>query len=265
VPSPIPPLSPQARARDFFVGFSLPFRAWRLIRSSRPLQRLSTWMGAITVLTLVGLAVVLGLSTDDLVSWVFPRPEQWWAVPLWWLTVALTFVVLFVVGAVTLPQLLLVPLQDPLSEATEEVCGDFSAPPFTVGGLVRGTVSGLRQTLARLLFLFLGLAVLLPLHLLPGPGSLLYGVLAAGWTMLWLAAEHLGAPMARHLYPVSDLTALLRARPALCLGFGAAVYVVLLVPVLNALFLPLAIVGGTLLFRGLRQAGSLGPPPAESS
>ena len=45
------------------------------------------------------------------------------------------------------------------------------------------------------------------------------------------------------------------------LGFGAAVYVILWVPVLNTLFVPLAIVGGTLLFRGLLAAGALPPPP----
>ena len=44
-------------------------------------------------------------------------------------------------------------------------------------------------------------------------------------------------------------------------AFGAAVYLILLVPILNTFFLPAAIVGGTLLFRGLRAAGALGPPP----
>ncbi|MCI0572567.1 MAG: EI24 domain-containing protein [Myxococcaceae bacterium] len=243
------------------MGLSLPVRAWRLITTTPTLRRLSTLMAVVTFVTLVGLAVLLGLYTDDLVSLVFQRPESWWAVPFWWLAVLLSFALLFVVGAVILPPLLLVPLQDPLSEATEAACGNFSSPPFSLRGLARGTVSGLTQTLARIAFLLFGLALLLPLHLVPGAGSIAYTLLAGAWTMVWLAAEHLGSPMARHLYPVRDLTALLRERAALCLGFGASVYLVLIIPVLNAFFLPLAVVGGTLLFRALRQAGSLGPPP----
>ena len=61
----------------------------------------------------------------------------------------------------------------------------------------------------------------------------------------------------RHLHPTASVFRLLRERTALCLGFGASVQVVLLVPVLNAFFLPLAIVGGTLLYLGLGRAGSL--------
>jgi CysZ protein len=44
------------------------------------------------------------------------------------------------------------------------------------------------------------------------------------------------------------------------MGFGAAVYVLLWLPVLNLFFIPLAVVAGTLLFRGLRASGSLPPP-----
>jgi CysZ protein len=104
--------------------------------------------------------------------------------------------------------------------------------------------------------------VLLPLNLVPGAGSLAWSVLASAWTMTWLAAEHLGGVMARHLYPFAAVRQVLAERRALCLGFGAAVYVLLWVPILNTFFLPAAVVGGTLLFRGLRAAGSLPPAPA---
>jgi CysZ protein len=80
------------------------------------------------------------------------------------------------------------------------------------------------------------------------------------WTMAWLAAEYLDAPMARHLYPFREVRRVLLARLWLCMGFGAAVYVLLWLPVLNLFFIPLAVVAGTLLFRGLRASGSLPPP-----
>lgn len=50
----------------------------------------------------------------------------------------------------------------------------------------------------------------------------------------------------------------LRGRLALALGFGAALTLLLWVPVLNFFLMPLAVVAGTLLFCGLR--GNAKPP-----
>jgi CysZ protein len=156
----------------------------------------------------------------------------------------------------------LAPLQDPLSEATEALCGGAPSPPFRPATFLRGLVTSVSHTLARLFFLVLGLVVLLPLNLIPGLGSILWTVLGSLWSMMWMAGEHLAAPMTRHLYPFSEVRRMLRERRALCLGFGAGVYLLLWVPVLNTFFLPVAIVGGTLLYRGLLAAGHLRPAPA---
>jgi len=157
--------------------------------------------------------------------------------------------------------LVLAPLQDPLSELTEEQCGGYRSPPFQVGTFLRGLVLGVTHTLARVFFLLLGLAVLLPLHLVPGVGSVAWAVLGTLWTMLWLAGEHLAAPMTRHHYPFGEVRQVLRQRWPLCLGFGTGVYVLLWVPLLNNFFLPVAVVGGTLLYRGLLAVGNVPPPP----
>jgi CysZ protein len=42
------------------------------------------------------------------------------------------------------------------------------------------------------------------------------------------------------------------------------VYFILWIPVVNVFLIPLAIVGGTLLYRGLRASGNLGLPPKAS-
>jgi CysZ protein len=67
--------------------------------------------------------------------------------------------------------------------------------------------------------------------------------------------------MARHLYPFGQVLAALRRRLTLALGFGAALYVMLWVPVLNFFLMPVAVVAGTLLYRALRQAGAVSGPP----
>jgi CysZ protein len=260
-PSPVPALSPRASAGDFFQGLSLPFRALGLILRSPSLRRLTLLCALVTLVSLVVLTFLLWGASASLLGWAWSRPDAWYAVTLWEVVRLFTFVLLMVVGANTVPLLLLIPLEDPLSEATEALCGGFESQPFRPGAFVRGVGMGLAYTLARIGLLLLGLGVLLPLNLVPGVGNLLFTLLASLWSMHWMAAEYLGGPMARHLYPFRAVRQVLAGRRLLGLGFGAAVYVILWVPVLNTLFVPLAIVGGTLLFRGLLAAGALPPPP----
>ena len=65
--------------------------------------------------------------------------------------------------------------------------------------------------------------------------------------------------MARHFYPFRAVRQVLRARRLACLGFGAAVYVILWVPVLNTLFLPWPSWAAPCSFAGC-AAGALPPP-----
>jgi CysZ protein len=264
-PSPVPTIAPRPTLGDFLQGFTLLGRALGLIFRSRRLFLLSTLCAIVTFASLVALAVLLWRYTPGLVSHFFARPESVPLQALWYLVLVLTFLVLMVVGANAVPPLLLTPLQDPLSEATEELCGGPPSPPFSLGAFFQGLVTGIAHTLARLFFLVLGLAVLAPLHLIPGVGSILWTVLGSLWSMMWMAGEHLAAPMTRHRYPFSEVRRMLRERRALCLGLGAGVYLLLWVPVLNTLFLPVAIIAGTLLYRGLLQAGLLPPPPTSSA
>jgi len=117
------------------------------------------------------------------------------------------------------------------------------------------------HTLARIAILLAGHAALALLHFLPVAGTLLWTVLGTAWTMAWLATEYLDAPMARHLYAFREVRGVVVRRLSLSLGFGAAVYVLLWVPILNLFFIPVAVVSGTLLFRALRLCGEL-PAPA---
>ncbi len=253
----IPLLPARPGVGDFFRGFALPFRSIGLVFQSRPLFLLTAASSVVTLLSLVGLAFFLGSSTGDLLGWFWARPESWYGSALWRLVFALTFLLLFAIGANTVPLLLLAPLQDPISEATGALCGEFSPPPFSWGRLVKGAALSLVHTAKRVALLFAGHLVLAPLNLIPGAGSLAWTVLATAWTIWWVAFEYLSAPMARHLYPFAEVRRALSARKALAMGFGFSVYLLLWVPIVNFLLVPLAIIGGTLLFRGLRTAGHI--------
>jgi CysZ protein len=213
----------------------------------------------VTAVALLGTGVAAWSLGQSLSEWMIGAPGGWRHAAAVGLGVVF-FVLLFAVGALTLPNLLLAPLQDPLSEATEAKLGGFTAPPFSVGLLVTGTLTALRHTLARLALMALGYAVLFPLNLIPVAGSVLYLVLSSVWAMFWLSVEHLSNPMARHLRPFRQVFGVLRRRLALSLGFGATLWVILWVPVLNFFLMPVAVVAGTLLYRGLGAVNAF--PPA---
>jgi CysZ protein len=255
----VPTLPAAPSFGDFFSGLSLPFRALRIMLSTPKLVGLSLLSALVTGGLLVGI-----------VLFFWPRAFGWaeslvgtggWRTFVGAVVGFLFFSLASFVSALTLPNVVLAPLQDPLSEATEERCGDFQSPPFDLGRTVRGTAESLGHTLLRLATQLLGIALLLPLNLIPGAGSVAWAVFGSMWSMFCLAVEHLSNPMARHFYPFGQVLAALRRRLTLALGFGAALYVMLWVPVLNFFLMPVAVVAGTLLYRALRQAGAVSPPP----
>lgn len=258
-PSPAPELTPHGGPRDLLRGLGLPLRAFGLILRTPRLLGLSLLAALVTSVTLAGLGYFLWGSTQHLGAWLVGEGNAWQRAGGTGLGVLL-FLLGFVVGALTLPNLVLAPLQDPLSEATEARVGDFTAPPFSLRAMLRGTLESLRHTLLRLVLMTLGFVLLWPLNLIPGAGSVLWATLSATWSMFWLAVEHLSNPMARNLYPFGLVVRTLRARKSLAFGFGAALWVLLWVPVLNFFLMPVAVVAGTLLYRGLRGAGALPPP-----
>jgi CysZ protein len=261
-PSPVPRFADRTGPADFFQGLALVLRAWSLIFRTPRLLGLSALCALVTLVALTGLFVLLWMYAPELLGALWTRPEAWYGRALWYLVLGLMGLVLLVVGANVVLPLVLAPLQDPLSELTEDLCGDFTSPPFRLGPFLQGLVTSVAHTLARVLLLLLGLAVLFPLNLVPVVGNVAWTVLGTVWTMLWLAGEHLAAPMTRHAYPFAEVRRALRQRWLLCLGFGAGVYVLLWVPILNSFFLPVAVVGGTLLYRGLRAVGNVPPPPS---
>ena len=252
VPLPVPPLR-RLLPRD---GPAL--SRLRLILRSPRLLALSALCAAVTLVSLVVLTWLLWGAPRSLVGWAWPQPTAWYALLAWELVRLLTFVLLLIVGANTVPLLLLTPCRI-RSRRSPRSCAATSRPPLPAGPLRAGVGVGLGYTLARVARCCSGWRCCCPA---PGArvGSVAFAVLASLWSMNWMAAEHLGGPMARHFYPFRAVRQVLRARRLACLGFrGGRVRHPVGACAQHAVP-PLAIVGGTLLFRGLRAAGALPPP-----
>jgi CysZ protein len=251
-----PPFDPPRRGRfsQFWWGLTLPVEALRLIFHTARLRRLSLWGAALTfcglVLAFVGSWEVAGWILERL---SFGRSYEIAAGALR----LLLFSILALVGALTVPNVLVAPLQDSMSEATDWALGASSAStPATLKSFVISTLVAWRQTLSRLVVVLAGLAVLLPLNMIPAVGSVLWSFGASAWVAYWTAVEHVSTPASRHLLSFSEVTRTIRQVPFVALGLGLALSLLLCFPIVNALLVPVGVVSGTVCFHALRRAGA---------
>lgn len=247
---------------DFVRGLLYPLRGLALLRRHPGLARY--WLPPI-ILTLLALVASFALALryhDDVVRlvWLPPVGEGWSEsilLGLHWLLRALALLVgvgLGMLACIVLANLFAAPFNDALSEVVEEIETGRRSPPFSLARLGRDLVRTVRIELLKLL-VYVG--VMLPLWVLswlvPGVGQLVYMVFAGLFTPIYLAIDYVDWPASRRAMPLSARVSLLRARPLMTFGFGCAVFFCLFVPLLNLLFMPLAVAGGTRLFLDLES------------
>ena len=224
------------------------------------------------------LLILLALGALGLVGWLTLRwggtlVEGIWAAPEgegFWTGVlsAVHAVYAFVLWAglalvayylwLMLTSLVTAPVKDALSELVEARRTGKPGPPFTLGALLAEVGRTLRVEGGKLL---LYAAVMLPLYGLsfavPVVGQVLLTIVGWYFTSLFLAFDYLDWPMARRGWGFrARARALGRSNRAVALGFGTACWLLLLVPFLNVLLIPGAVVAGTNLFVDLDDAGA---------
>lgn len=248
----------------FAQGFLLPFRGLRLMLRDRQVGMRALLVGALSAILLLALEGVLLFFTGDVLGWIWPRPEGSLLVFLWVPAALFLGILLFLLGAIVLPPLLLGPLLDTLSAATERRVGGVEPEAGGVGALVRETARATGKTIVRWTFLLLGHGLLLLLLLVPGAGPALWVALSSLWTLFWLACEYLDVAANRHGHSLFEVVRTLLANPGATLGFGCAAYLLLWIPLLNLLLVPFVVVGATILYVDLRTTGQMRPPKART-
>ena len=181
----------------------------------------------------------------------------WLARALLWivllmLVLAVSFVVVYVLGNV-----LAAPFNDLLSEQVERRRLGGAEQPFSLRRLLEDIGFTIREELRRLGFFLAASCLLLLLHLIPLVGSAAQGLLGGWLTLLFFALEYLDLPLARRRVGFRKRWMLVWQHRMLCTGFGCATAVLLYIPLLNFLCIPIAVIGGTLMYADLLEAGAL--------
>ncbi|RJX31283.1 MAG: hypothetical protein C4525_12010 [Desulfarculus sp.] len=214
------------------------------------------WLTTLPFLVNLALfALFFWFSYTHLGQWVrglLPSAESWW-----WQALAYLLLVLLVLALLALEvylfavvgRIICEPFLDLLTRRTERLAQDMPlGAAARSAGLLHDLLRVIRQSILRLLLFLAVMLPLLLLNLLPGLGGLIYAALAWLVTSFFLALEFMDYPLDRRGLRLREKIAYVRGMGLGWLGFGSAVLVLGLVPLVNFALLPLAAVGGTLLY-----------------
>lgn len=248
-------LADAGRRRRLLRGLMLPLRAMKFLITHPPLWGWALLPAVVNIVLFVVVAAALLLNAGTLLEWVWAQPSlevwyDWLLRGIWYLV----FVILLIGSVVVSYYLVLLlggtvasPFNDKLSVETERQLTDAVGDAGAGESLPVGVARSAAVSLARLALYLGGLAVVLPLHFLPGIGSALYAALAAGWSALFLAIEYTDDTFDRRGLGFADKLGTIRDNLDLAMGFGAGTSFLILIPVINLVTMPAAVVAGTIL------------------
>lgn len=227
-------------------GLTYNFRGLRLaLRTPRLLLLGLAHLVAVVILTVIAVGLVL-IYHQDILHFVWDRPESAWLIWLWYLLSWL--IALFLAGFATIAAYLLsqvlfsVLIMDHMSRITERLMSGGERKPledslwkqflFLLGQEIPRTILPLTATFALVV-----VGWLTPL----GP---IISVLGSAAALIFLAWDNTDLVPARRLEPFGDRFRFLLKHIGFHLGFGLP----FLIPGLNILFLSYAPVGATLYY-----------------
>ncbi len=244
---------------DFAAGAGYLLRGFRLIRQ-RGLRRYFIGPIAVNITVFVSLIWLGATRFTEVTQKLLPQGDGWWSgiVGIFaWILFGMVVLVLGFFLFTLVVNLIGSPFNGLLSEKVERVL----VPP-ELGSTPRKShfFSDLIPSLfgeVRKYVIFLAIfAILLVLVLIPG-----INIIAAPLTLLFsawmLALEYISYPMSNHNKYFSEVRRWLRKNRMLGLGFGFAVMVATLVPVLNLIVMPAAVAGATALWVERRDIDSV--------
>jgi len=235
---------------EFLAGPAYVVAGFRLIL--RPGVRAFVLVPLCINALLFAAAIVLGAdAVNDLSQWLSAKLAASWSWLEWitWLLWPLFIILVLLVGFFffsVFANLLGAPFNGFLAEAVERSLTG-SAPPGSGLSLPAEIAAALRTEAGKLLYFAWRAVPLLVLFFIPilNVAAPFLWVLFGAWMM---AVEYLEYPMNNHGRLFPEVRAALRERRGLALGFGAAVLLLTLIPVVNFIAMPVAVAGGTKLW-----------------
>ncbi len=257
----------------FARGLSYAARGMRFVYWQHPaLARYWVFPIVITGVALVGVFYGAGTvyhRTGDAVWLLFP---QSWSEATGWLggllsalrwlielVAGILFTVLGLILVFLLSSVVAAPFNDALSEAVENILTGQPAPPFSFRRMIADIARTIRMEILKVsVYVIIVGPMFLASFFIPGLGQII-SLVGFALTAVYLGIDYIDWPAARRDWSVRDRVAFSRRQLPAVAGFGTGVWFLLFIPLVNLLFMPAAVAGGTMLFVALQPAQE-GPP-----
>ena len=237
-------------------------KGWRFVFSEHP--SLVGYCAAPVIIAIMSISAVIGLMSyyyGDIMSMVWARPDAWYLLTLWYVVMVFVFLLMLVLGYVAffiMQTILSSPFNDILTERVEMLAIGKEPPPFTFARLARSVALTLLHTLVKLsIYIFFMVPLILIGWVIPVVGPIISSVGGFIITAYFVSYDQMDFAMARREYTFGHKVRTVTKNLSLTFGFGGSMAAILFVPVVGILFIPLAAVGGTLLFCDLEKHGAL--------
>ncbi len=236
--------------QDFVRGASCLVHGYALVVKPG-LQRFFVLPLLINVVVLAALILGGGQWFASILDAILPNASPWWGevvrVILWVLFVVAALLLLFF-SFTAIANLIGAPFNGLLAQAVERMLGGASKAEETPREpLWRLALASIRSELGKLRYFFVLIAIVFVLTLIPII-NVIAPFLWVGMTAWMLALEYIAYPTENHGLDFKQTRRRLRQRPLLALGFGAAVLIAMLLPVVNFIVMPAAVAGATVLW-----------------
>ena len=234
--------------KDFIAGFKYPLQGFKLI--TRPGIRLFVIIPLLINSVLFSAVIAYGAhEIINLREWLSSRWEwsEWVTLLIWPLFAILSASVVFY-GFTLVANLISSPFNGFLAEAV--VMQLAGKAPGTVGSLARlpqEILAAIRNEFRKFVYFLLRALPLLILFLVPmvNVAAPLIWLIFCSWM---IALQYLDFPMSNHGMSFPEIRSKLKSRKSLVTGFGMSVMLLTLIPFLNFLAMPVAVISATRLW-----------------
>ncbi|HPQ69763.1 MAG TPA: EI24 domain-containing protein [bacterium] len=245
-------------------GFFTAFRGLSYLAGNSSLWTLAVLPVLLNIVLFIGGIWAYVHFFPDLLGAIMDQPDAWymWIVyVLLILLLVVAFALVVIFSFTLLGCIIAAPFLDLLSEKVERLLGR-QGPERGLRGAIADMGNGVVMSLVTLtLFIVTQLALLL-LWLVPVVGQIVYAVLSPLAGGLFFGAEFFDFPLGHRDLTAARRWAFVREHLPEAIGFGLAVFMTTLVPLLNFLMLPAATVGATLLVDRLEKEKAPDAPHA---
>jgi CysZ protein len=239
---------------DFAAGFLFLPRGLGYLLGHRSLWPYAVMPLVINSAIITALGVLAVIFFPDLRNLLWSYPASGWLLQVLWygasvllgIVMVLALFVLFII----LSGVIAGPFNSKLSRYTRESLSGKKLDP--AGGIYVDVILTLLNEVKKL-FYFVGLQLLiLPLNIIPVVGNLAYIVIGGYLTWMFLAYAFLEYAIEQEDWVISmrQRRQYMRARRGAALGFGSAVSLVFLIPIVDLFLAPVAVVGAAMLYEG---------------